>query len=145
MDHWKRYRMVLPRWHFSFVGHVTESNLAIGEGISTSHPLVQFENCKINCVRSFGFHNRKIGSGNVQTIKSACQQIIDQANQGKGKRKGGSCLSKNHSIENTCWLGRMEGFLFKGNVCNQITCINPGNLIEWAVDSLTWQRNWWAL
>jgi hypothetical protein len=27
-------------------------------------------------------------------------------------------------------LGRLEGFLSKGNVCNQITNINLGNLVE---------------
>jgi hypothetical protein len=32
---------------------------------------------------------------------------------------------KNHAIESTCQSGRLEDFLSKGNVCNQIININP--------------------
>jgi hypothetical protein len=37
---------------------------------------------------------------------------------------------KNRSIESTRWLGRVEGFPSKGNVCSQISGINLGNIIE---------------
>jgi hypothetical protein len=60
--------------------------------------LVQSKNFRINCVRSFCFHNQKDGGGDAQTIKNKHRQITGQANQGKGKKKGGGCISKNCSI-----------------------------------------------
>ncbi len=58
------------------------------------------------------------------------QQTIDQTHQGEGKRKWGGCLLKNYATKSSCWLGRLEGFLFEKNAWNQITSIKPVNLAE---------------
>jgi hypothetical protein len=61
---------------FWFVGHVVESDLAIGKGIFVGHHPFQSKIYKINCVRNFDFHNKKYGGQNVQTTENKHQQII---------------------------------------------------------------------
>jgi hypothetical protein len=63
----------LTSWSFRFVGCGVEFDLAINEGISTSHNLVQSGNYEIDCVGSFGFHNKKDGGKNAQATKNRHQ------------------------------------------------------------------------
>jgi len=50
----------------------------------------------------------------AQPSGNSHQQIITQADQREGKRKGGSHLPKNRSTRNIGQSKRMEGFPFEG-------------------------------
>lgn len=73
---------------FQFVGCGVEFDLAIDEGISTSHHLIQSKNYEIDCAGNSSFHNWKDGGKNAQATENRHQQITGQAHQGEGKRKG---------------------------------------------------------
>ncbi len=116
--------------HFWFVGCAIEFNPATNEGLSTCNHLFQFGNYRIDYAKSFDFHNNRDGGQDARPTKNKHQQITEQANQGKGKRKGGGHLAKNHSIRSTYQPRRMEGFPSQWNVWNQLIGINPSNLVE---------------
>jgi hypothetical protein len=61
--------------NFQFVGCGVEFDLAIDEGISTSHHLIQSKNYEIDCAGSFNFHNKKDDGKNAQAIENRHQQI----------------------------------------------------------------------
>lgn len=84
MDHWKGCWVGQAHWNFWFVQCSIEPNLVANEGIFISHHSFQSENHRISYVKSFGFHNRKDDSWNVEPIGKKYHQITNQANQGEG-------------------------------------------------------------